>query len=152
MDDKKIVYVIATFMLFLMIVLLSRSNNEAEKARKQKVREVQIGKLQFKGRVISSRIYKYAGKNYYMICVKLDSSNVKSFTIYNELNCLKIHNNIATMPAGVLNNTLGVVDYVEMNINNSKQIVYHYKDRARQEFPLELDPRGVQESDMDFCN
>jgi hypothetical protein len=142
----------AVIALFLASVAISQYYNAERRAGNQKIRLAQIGKLQFKGKVINSKVYKYGGKNYYLVCVKLDSANVQAFYIYNDLDCLRIKNGIATLPAGYLNHTLGIVDSVAVNINNSGKIVFHYKDNARDVFPLGFNPMGLSESDMNTCN
>jgi hypothetical protein len=151
-DTKKIFFAMAIIGLFLISVVVSQSFNAERKAKEQKIRMEQIGKLQFKGKVINSKVYKYYGKNCYIVCVKLDSTSVKNFYIFNTLDCIKIKNGIATFAAGYLNHTLGVVDSVAVNINNSGKVIFHYKDDARDELPLAFSPMGLKESDMNACN
>jgi hypothetical protein len=151
-DNKKVFLVMAAIALFLASVVISQSFNAERKLKEQKIRLSQIGKLQFKGKVINSKIYRYVGKNYYLVCVKLDSTSVQDFYIFNDLDCIKIKNGIATFAAGYLNHTLGVVDSVAVNINNSGKVIFHYKGNARDVLPLGFDPMGLKESDMNTCN
>jgi len=150
-DNKKIFFGMAVVAFFLISVIVSQTNNAERKAEQQKIREKEIGKLQFKGKVISSKIYKYYGKNYYLVCVKLDSANVHYFYIYNDLDCIKIKNGIATFSAGYLNHVLGPVDSVAANINNSGKVEFHYKGNARDEYPMAFDPMGLKENDLNSC-
>jgi hypothetical protein len=151
-NTRKIFFIMAIGAAFLVCMIVSQYFNVQRKAKEHKIRLETIGKLQFRGKVVNSKVYKYGTKNCYIICVKLDSANVKDFYIYNDLDCLKIKNGIATLPAGYLNHTLGVVDSVAVNINNSGQIMYHYKGNVRDERPLAFDPTGVSESDLNTCN
>lgn len=150
--DKKIFLGIAVIAFFLISVIVSQSNNAQRKADEQKTRQRELGKLQFKGKVISSKTYKYYGKNYYLVCVKLDSASVHDFYIYNDLDCIKIKNGIATFSAGYLNHVLGAVDSVSANINGNGKVVFHYKGNARDEYPLAFDPMGLKESDLSACD
>ena len=136
---------------FLVCVVVSQYNNTLRKAAEQKIRLSQIGKLHFKGKVINSKIYRYYGKNYYMICVKLDSTNIKNFFVYNNLDCLKVKNGIATFSAGYLNHTLGMVDSVEANMNNSGKVIYYYSAHAKDSSPLGFAPNGLHEDDLKSC-
>ncbi|HEY5326545.1 MAG TPA: hypothetical protein VIJ27_06060 [Mucilaginibacter sp.] len=139
-DNKKVFIIMGIFALFLVSMVVSQYYNAARKAGLQKVRKAEFGKLQFKGTVINHKVYRYMNKNYYQVCVKLDSANMKELTIFNEDDCVKIKDGIAAFSAGYLNNILGPVDSVAVNINNSGQIIYHYKGNARDEHPLGFDP------------
>ena len=151
-ENKNIFLGMGLIALFLISVIITQSYNVARKAKDEKQRVAEIGKLQFKGKVISTHIYKYYGKNYYIACVKLDSSNVKSLHIYNDLDCIQIKDSIATFSAGYLNNILGPIDSVAVNINNSGKVIFHYKSHARNEYLLGFDPFGLKESDLNACN
>ena len=140
------------FALFLVCMVVSQYFNAVRKAELQKVRKAEFGKLQFKGMVINHKVYRYMNKNYYQVCVKLDSANIKELNIFNDNDCIEIKNGIATFSAGYLNNILGPVDSVAVNINNSGQIIYHYKANARDEHPLGFDPMGLTKSDLNACN
>jgi hypothetical protein len=151
-DQKKIFFAMAIIACFLVSVVISQYYNAQRNAVEQKIHLQEIGKLQFKGKVIHSKTYRYFGKNYYLVCVKLDSANVKNFYVYNNLDCIKIKDSIATFAAGYLNHTLGVVDSVAVNINNSGKIIFHYKGNARDELPLGFNPMGLTKKDLNACN
>ncbi|BAU56165.1 hypothetical protein [Mucilaginibacter gotjawali] len=111
-----------------------------------------IGKVQFKGKVINSKIYSYAGKPYFMICVKLDFSNFRDLEIINEYCFLKIKNNIATVDEGVYSSDVGVPKYVEVNIGNSgveKQLTYSGDTTVKKFY---LPNWGLSKSDLNICN
>jgi hypothetical protein len=150
--DKKIFFGMAIIAFFLISIIVSQSNNAQRKADKQKTRQKELGKLQFKGKVIGSKIYKYYGKNYYLVCVKVDASSVSDFYIYNDLDCIKIKNHIATFSAGYLDNVLGMVDSVSANMNDDGKVIFHYRGNARDEYPLAFDPMGLRERDLNACN
>jgi hypothetical protein len=138
--------------LFLMGVVTTRTCNAINDAKDQKTRKTEFGKLQFKGRVISSKTYRYFNKNYYLVCVKLDSTNVNSLYVFNNLDGIKIKNGIATFAAGYLNPVLGVADSVAANINNSGKVIFHYKAHAVDVHPLGFDLMGLKEGDLNACN
>ena len=151
-NTRKIFFIMAIGAAFMVSVIVSQYLNLQRKAKEHKIRQQTIGKLHFSGKVINSKVYKYGTKNCYIICVKLDSGNMKDFYISNDLDFLKIKNGIATMPAGYLNHTLGVVDSVEVNINNSGKIIFHYKANVADVRQLAFDPAGVPEDVMNTCN
>jgi hypothetical protein len=151
-SHKKIFFGMGIAAVFLISVIISQSYNAQRNGDEQKIREKEIGKLQFRGRVISSKTYRYFGKNYLLACIKLDSANVKSLYVYNDIDCIKIKNGIATMPVGYLNNILGPVDSVAFNINNSGKVTFHYKNKAVHQLLLGCDPFGLPESELNACN
>jgi len=140
------------FALFFVSMIISSYFNAMHKADLQKTRKAQYGKLQFKGKVINFRQYKFMNKPAYQVCIKLDSCNVKSLYIYNENDALKIKDSVATFSAGYLINILGPIDSVAFNIDNSGKVFYHYKAKAWDEHPISFDPFGLQKSDLNYCN
>src|SRR5271165_4981770 len=125
-DNKKIFFGMAVIAFFLISVIVTQSFNAERNAEDQKNRMAEIGKLQFKGKVIGSKVYKYFRKDYCLVCVKIDSPEVKNLYVFNDLDCIKIKNGVATFSAGYLNHILGMVDSVAVNINNSGKVVFHY--------------------------
>jgi len=111
-----------------------------------------VDSISFKGRVINSKTYQFGGKNYYVICVRLDYTNVKNCYILNDLCAIKIKNNIATMAAGFLTSANGVVDYVEVNMNHNKREKFTFKNGFIDEFGFGLSNLGLTQQDMDYCN
>lgn len=138
--------------LFLMGVVTTRTCNAIRKAKDQKTRKAEFGKLQFKGKVIGSKTYRYFNKNYYVVCVKLDSTSVNNLYIFNNLDGIRIRNGIAAFAAGYLNPVLGVADSVSVNMNNSGKVEFYYKAHALETRPLGFDLMGVKESDLNTCN
>lgn len=138
--------------LFLVGVVTTRTCNAIREVEDHKTRLAAFSKLQFKGKVIGSKTYRYFNKNYYVVCVKLDSTSVNSLYIFNNLDGIRIRNGIATFAAGYLNPVLGVVDSVSVNMNNNGKVEFYYKVHAREEHPLGFDQMGVKESDLNGCN
>lgn len=138
--------------LFLVSLLFTQSYNAVRKADEQKKRKAELGKVAFSGKVISTKTYHYFGKSYYQVCVKLDTSSVNSLNVFNDLDCIRIKNGMATFSAGYLNPVLGATDSVAANINNSGKVVFHYKAHAIETRALGFDPMGLKENDLDWCN
>lgn len=123
------------------------SDSKADAARLELVH-----KVQFEGRVINSRIYQYGGRNYGIVCVKLDYSNVKDFYICNDLCFIKIKNNIATIDVGFINPDYGFPNYVVVNMHNSGVEIYKYGVDRTLTSRLALTNFGSTAKDMSFCN
>jgi hypothetical protein len=138
--------------LFLVGLVTTRSCNAMREAGDHKTRMAEFGKLRFKGKVVGSKTYHYFNKNYYLVCVKLDSTSVYSLRVFNNLDGISIRDGIATFAAGYLNPVLGVVDSVSVNMNNSGKVELYYKAHAREERPLGFDLMGIRESDLNACN
>jgi len=139
--------------LFLVSMIISQYYNALSKAELQKKRKAEYGSLQFTGKVTHHRVYRYMNKNYYQVCVKLDSARVKDIFIFNDDDCLKIKNGMATFSAGYLNHTLGPADSVAANVNHSGKIeLYYKKDNVLTKTDLGFDPMGLQKSDLNNCN
>jgi hypothetical protein len=151
-NDHKVFLWMGIIVLFLVGFVTTRTCNASREAKEHKTRMAEFGKLQFKGKVIGSKTYRYFNKNYYVICVKLDSTSVSSLHVFNNLDGIRIRNGIATFAAGYLNPVLGVADSVSVNMNNSGKVELYYKAHAREERPLGFDLMGIQESDLDGCN
>lgn len=139
-----------TIMLVVFIVTTILSNRDsALEARKFKE---YVGKVQFKGKVINSKIYKYSGKDYLMLCIQLDYSNFKEYYVLNDYCFFKIKNNIATMAVGVFNPDEGMPKYVEVNLrgNGSEKLIY--ANGTVDDVGLSLANYGLTKGDMNNCN
>ena len=103
------------FIIFLIFILgfgfLIHKNNKNNESS-QKLMDSLMGNIQFKGKVIKSNVFKYGGKDYYMVCVKLDYANTQNFYVNNDVVFLKIKDGIASIAAGFLS-SYGVMNYVE---------------------------------------
>lgn len=116
-----IMFVVALTIFIVSVVWQKKQDLENEK----KALSI-IGGVQFSGRVIHHKVYDFGGRNYYMVCVKLDYANVKSFYVFNDLCFLKIKDSIATMATGFYNPYLGAATYIQVNIGNDRREKYYY--------------------------
>ena len=149
----KVLIFIAIILTCVVIFIFIDQNNASNEAGKDQINRMSlIGNIQFKGKVIKSKVYDYGGKSYYMICVKLDYTNTNNFYVLNDLCGIKIKNGIATMAAGVLDSYYGIANYVEVNINNNRKVICHFKNGDKGEFMFTLDPEGLSQNDMNTCN
>jgi hypothetical protein len=137
--------------LLLVFIITTISANRDDELRDRKLNEY-VGKVQFKGKVIHSKIYQYSGKDYFMICVQLDYSNFKEYYVLNDYCFFKIKNNIATMAVGVFNPNYGIPKYVEVNIANSGVEKFVYANGTANDFGLSLANWGLTKDDMNVCN
>jgi len=138
--------------LFLVSMIISQYYNALNKAELVKKRKAEYGGLQFSGKVTGYKVYRYMNKNYYKICVKLDSSNIKPLHIFDEDDAITIKGGIATFSAGYLNHTLGPADSVAVNVGNGGKMVYHYTANVLDERTLGFEPMGLAEGDLRGCN
>ena len=143
---------ILAFIGFIIFAIVTIINTDEQSDIDQAKRMELVGKIQFKGKVISSKIYDYGGKSYYFVCVKIDTSNTKNFYIYNSLCGFKIKNGIATMALGVFDSYFGPAIYIEANINNNHLVILHYKKGEPDRYIFTLDPDGLKEKDLNACN
>ena len=112
-----------------------------------------LGKVSFKGKVINySMVHnEQFGKDYSVLCIKLDYSNTDSFYYFQDKNALRIKDGIATLPVGVL--VPGQIPvYVEVNMNNTYKIIFHFADKRTEIFPLNFNYTGLSKEDMNYCN
>jgi hypothetical protein len=119
----------------------------------QKIRTGVLGKISFKGRVINYiKIHSEEfGKDYSVICIKLDYSNTDSFYYFQDKNALKIKNGIATMSDGGYDPNF-IPIYVENNMNNNHKIIVHYADSGTGTVELNYNSTGISKEDMNLCN
>jgi hypothetical protein len=117
--------------IYLFIVVLMYKNNKQEIAKYKQHTEEVYGNIQYKGKVLGVYKIKRWGRTYGIMCIKLDYANIDSFYKFNKMSCLKIENEIATIPTGSLSDeddkrvkAILNATYVEVNINNSKQMVF----------------------------
>ncbi len=140
------------FAFLLVSIIFSQYYNSMNKADLAKKRNAEYGQVHFSGKVVHYGMYKYMNKNFYQVCVKLDSPNVKPIIIFNDDDALKIDKGIATFSAGFYNRILGAADSVSANISQSGKLVLHYgAQHAIDSRELKFEPMGLQRSDLDNC-
>lgn len=149
---KGIIFLVIFFTVAVtgIIIIFITSDHRSDEQQKQRL--AITGNIEFKGKVINSKIYQYAGKDYYMVCVKLDTCNIKNFYVLNDICALKIKDSKATFSAGVYVPYDGIVDYVEVNVKKSGKIKYRFKNGDVGEYELVLANSGVSTEDMNVCN
>ncbi|PTQ94941.1 hypothetical protein C8P68_106155 [Mucilaginibacter yixingensis] len=146
MKPKYIPLVLVCFLLFGLAVQVITRQIQQERLQK---RRIILGDLFFKGRVINSKIYDYGGRNYRLVCLKLDSGNRKDLYIFNDRCAIKIKDSIATFSAGGDDPNF-VIDYIMVNVQKNVS-TYHYKNGNTTTDVIDLEPQGLSVSDMNFC-
>ena len=148
---KVFIFLALVIFLFFIIVLWSMIKINIDANRVFKTAQAgPLGKIKFKGKVINTAIIKRYGKEYYMICIKLDYTNTNDFYIFNENSALKIKNGIATMSGGVYIKNNEIV-YIEVNMNDEKKEKVYLKNGQVDVFELLFHSGALMESDMDLC-
>ncbi len=141
------------FALFVVGMIVSQYYNTLHKAELLKKRKAEYGWLHFSGKVTGYKTYRYLNKNYYKVCVKLDSANMKPISIYNDDDAIRVSNGTATFSAGFLNHTLGPADSVEANMDNSgKLILYHHSNNVSEKIDFKFEPMGLTKDDLKGCD
>ncbi|MDN3580543.1 hypothetical protein [Mucilaginibacter flavus] len=152
MKKKGVLFLTLFFLLGFSIFVVVFFVTESNAGKEDKEILSLTGSIQFKGEVINSKVYDYSGKPYFMVCVKLDTCNVKSLFIINDLVSIKIKDGIATFPIGVLEPYYGIPVYVEENLGGKGMIKLRYKNGLSQFLPFVLANRGLTKNDMGLCN
>jgi hypothetical protein len=112
-----------------------------------------LGKISFKGMVINYKMVYNAefGKDYSILCIKLDYSNTDSIYYFQDKNALRITDSIATIPGGVL--VPGQIPvYLEVNMNNNYRIIAHFADSSTEIYSLNFNYTSLSKKDMNYCN
>jgi len=133
------------------VFIVSQVSGEKKATANNAKRLAIVKNIQFKGKVISHKTFDFGGRNSYMVCVKLDYANVKSFYALNSLCFLKIKDSVATMAVGLLDPYYGIPTYVEVNMNNSGKEHYTYPGGKTNAFDLSLANYDLTEKDINGC-
>jgi len=141
-------FIICMIIFFVICSKISSSHEDSEDKQRKSI----IGNVQFKGKVISSKIYSYAGKPYYMLCAHLEYATVQNFYVLNDLCAIKIKNNIATMSGTVYDPNVGFPTYVEVNLNRTGITKFYFKDGTTDQFESLLRANGLSDGDLDICD
>ncbi|MDR3695202.1 hypothetical protein [Mucilaginibacter sp.] len=151
-QEQKIYQLMAVIALFVISMGVSTYINALKKAELHKTRQAEFGNLQFKGKVVHVRIYEFMKRKCYQVCVKIDSADVKDYTVYNDDDAFKIKNGIATFAAGYLDKTFGPVDSIAVNVDHSGKVLLYYRDKSFIKFnDFGFEPYGMKKSDLNFC-
>ena len=148
---KGLFFILGAMTFFATIIFFVEKNSNNKMKNENAVLEKNLKQIEFKGKVIKSTIINRYDKQYYIICIKLEYSNIKSFYLFKEAHGLIIKNGIATMSGGIF---IGdkIVDRVEVNINNSNKEKFFYKNGEIDEFELSFGAGGIKEEDMNICD
>jgi len=142
----------ALIALFVISVGVSAYINALKKAGLHKTRQAEFGNLQFTGKVVHVRLYEFMKDKCYQVCVKLDSANVKDFSVYNDDDAIKINDGIATFAAGHLDKIFGPADSVAVNVNHSGKVLLYYRDKSFIKFDdFGFEHYGIKKSDLNYC-
>jgi hypothetical protein len=136
------------FALFLVSMIISQYYNTVNQAALAAKRKTEYGWLHFSGKVAGYKVYRYMNKNFYKICVKLDSANKRPFFLYNDDDAINIKDGIAIFSAGYLNHTLGPADSVAINMDNSDKIELYYPGNVLDKRKFAFEPMGLVRTDL----
>jgi len=149
---KNVILILTMILTVFTVFIFNMVRSEKKAAKSNADRTAMVKGIQFKGKVISYKKFDFGGRDSYMICVKLDYSNTKSFYKLNDLCFLKIKDSIATMAVGQVDSYYGMPVYVEVNINNNGMEKYTYPGGKANEFDESLGNYNLTVRDINTCN
>lgn len=163
--NVKIIPIIAILFIIgwcSMVVWAYKNSHKKMAEHKQHTEEV-YGNIQFKGKVLKvHRIIDISDRLKGMMCIQLDYTNVDNFWKFDDMSCLKIYKNIATIPTNSLSNdavksnkrvnAILSATYIEVNMNNSKQMVFIDSLGNRYSQDLDYDSGGLTKGNLDLCD
>jgi len=162
-EERRIILVIVSvIVIFLIVVFFCIKKIDREIIERKQHTEEIYGNIQFKGRVLKVHKIDRWGRVYGMMCIKLDYINVNNFYKFDNISCLKIKNNIATLPTGFLGNDEGYdklvnailnAIYIEVNMDNSRQMCFiDSLGNKFIQYHLDYGSNNLIESDMRICD
>jgi len=149
---KQIIAILLLVSTVLTVFIVSVIRSKKEGIKDDAERLLIVKNIQFKGKVISYKTFDFGGRTSYMVCLKLDYSNLTSFYALNRLCFIKIKAGVATMAVGHLDQYYGIPTYVEVNINNDGMEHYTYPGGKSNTFDLSLANYDLTEKDLNTCN
>ena len=173
MDKKKmdVIKIICFATLWLICVVLGYTSSHKRGVYYEKYIEEVYGNIQFKGKVLQLHKIKRGGRTYGLMCIELDYTNTDSFYRFESkaggafgseyrMSCLKIKDGIVTFPTGFIGtdysikivNAIVNAKYIEVNMDNSRQIVYIDSVGNRYSADFGFPSNNIIESDMEICN
>jgi hypothetical protein len=155
--------VVCLFFVICFYIVVSGYKDSILKAEEYELHIEKIyGNIQFKGKVLNVHKVKRWGRTCGIMCIELDSTNTNEFYRFENLSCLKIKNDIITLPTGPLSNDavksnecvnaiLSAI-YIEVNMDTNKQMCFI--DSAGNRFYQDLYFRSsnLKEEDMLLCD
>lgn len=146
-ETKVLLLLLSVITIFIIVIIVSQHflNRSSEVGK----RHAENFKIQFKGQILKSK----KTERLYMICIKLDYTNVDSFYSRDESLGLKIKDGIAVMTASSTLVEEDKVDYVEVNMNNDGKERFYSKGKLVETYDtLFLGGGGLTEKDMNVCD
>lgn len=117
------------------------------------------GKIRFNGDIIAIHKIRRGGRTYGVMCIKIDSSNIKGINIFDNSTCLKIQDGIATIPTGPLvdlrNDHIKFIlkaTHIAVNMDDSHKMIYYDQDGNSFSTELDYSNNNLREMDMNICN
>ena len=147
--------VLALWICFFVFIVDNKPTGKYE----QHIEEI-YGDIQFKGKILKIHQIERWGRNYGIMCISLDYTNVDDFYRFDNITCLKIKNNIATLRTGLIGSgdderfrAILSTAYIEVNIDNNRQMVFidSIGNKFTQNY-LEYGSNNLIESDMRLCD
>ena len=168
-ENTGIIVIMCFVAIWLFCVIVSYKSNHKRGVYHKKYIEEVYGNIQFKGEVLQLHKIRRGGRIYGLMCIKLDYTNTDNFYRFDnkmggpfstkdKMSCLKIKDGIITFPTGFIGTDYSIefisaiinAKYVEVNINNSRQIVYI--DSIGNRYSTDLNfPNNLIEEDMQIC-
>jgi hypothetical protein len=158
--NKKAVYLILVFIIlvFCVFLFIGFHNVKKESNRREYIKDNFQG-INFSGHIDRVQSINRWGREYGLICLIIDYSSVDSFYLFNKYACLKIDNNIATLPIGFIGNKSGRktefilrANYVKVNLELDGNTCFY--DASGDVMCMEsfFQSNNLIESDMRLCN
>ena len=154
MKQKGCLLLIVIFVAFVIVIVLQLPKGDHyNDPYFQKIRTGVLGKISFKGKVINYKVVhnEQFGRNYLMICIKLEYSNTDSFYYFQDENALKIKNGIATMSSGSYQPN-HMPTYVEINMNHNYKNIFYFAHTEKDVSEMNFTSNGLSKEDMNSCN
>lgn len=149
---KQILFIGFIIIFFITVIVIRQFYNKEQHKNVFGNKSENIEMIQFKGAVIDSKIVKHGGRQYGIVCLKLDYSNIKSFYVFNESVCLKIKDGKAIMSIGFVMQNDKKIKYIEVNMQADKKERFFKEGGEVDEYDMTLASNGILEADMKFCN
>ncbi len=146
-QTKTLLLIFSIIIVFIAVIVIDRSLAKENDDKLQKWRDKNM-QVQFKGSVIETQIVKHGGRQYGIVCLRLDYTNQNNFYAFNDSICLKIKNGKAIMSIGFVASTDKKIKYIEVNLNNDRKERYFKVGGEVEEYDLTLSSNGVLESDL----
>jgi hypothetical protein len=153
---KIAIWGLVIFIIAVLIMLISTVKESVQ--RNDRMRST-YSSISFNGEVLKVNMVWRGGRSYALMCIKIDTANVSDFYRFDDESCLKISNNIATMPIGCIGDLYNkevkfilLSKYVEVNMNNNGKILFYDLKGNIISKDLNFKRGNIIESDLKLCN